>query len=96
MAFHEAEQHPGYCGSLAIKEICARGQRHCDTEMRADQWAGRDHGHGWESNKSLLRCGLIIRDNQGRGYETNFTGPVDKVQLTAEGREFIPLMRRAA
>ena len=88
----EAEQEPGNLGSLSIRQICDRGQKHCDHEMNANHWDGRDHGHGWESNKSLLRYDLIQRDQHGRGYATGWRGPVDSVRLTAEGRAFIPEM----
>ena len=94
MALYEAEQDPAYLGSLTIAEICRRGQRHCNVNMKANHWAGNDHGHGWESNKSLIRYGLITRDNHGRGPASAWRGPVDSVRLTEQGREFIQQMMR--
>ena len=91
-ALYEAEQKPRYLGSLSILQICYRGQKHCDDEMNPNHWGGRDNGHGWESNKSLLRYNQIQRDQHGRGYATGWRGPVDSVRLTAEGRAFIPEM----
>jgi hypothetical protein len=89
MACHEAEQDPGYLGSMTIQQICKCGQKHCNVEMKANHWAGNDHGHGWESNKSLKRYNLITRDNHGRGPASGWRGPVDAVRLTEEGRDFI-------
>ena len=62
--------------------------------MKANQWTGNNHGHGWESNKSLIQYGLITRDNNGRGPSSGWRGPVDSVRLTGEGRKFIHEMQR--
>ncbi len=48
--------------------------------MKSDHFRSNDHGHGWESNKSLLEHSLIDRENGGRGYANGFKGPVDQQQ----------------
>eukprot|EP00435_Cladocopium_sp_Y103_P042181 s2868_g11.t1 len=79
-------------GSLTIDQICRSGQRYCDVPMNPSHWEGRDHGHGWESNKSLLSYRLIERDKAGKNWNTGFRGPKDRISLTQDGRDFIRLM----
>eukprot|EP00438_Fugacium_kawagutii_P010726 Skav213177 [mRNA] locus=scaffold11:199640:209363:- [translate_table: standard] len=50
--------------------------------MKDNHWEGRDHGHGWESNKSLLSHGFIERDKAGKSWRTNWRGPKDQIRLT--------------
>lgn len=58
-------------------EICRRGQKYCTVPMKDDHFRGRDHGHGWESIKSLENYKLIERDRQNKSYSTGFKGQKD-------------------
>ena len=53
--------------------------------MKDNHWEGRDHGHGWESNKTLLSHRFIERDKAGKSWNTNFRGPKDRISLTQVG-----------
>jgi len=58
------------------------GQKYCDSPMKSDHFGRGDHGHGWESNKSLLENRFIERDKAGKAWSTNFRGPKDRIRLT--------------
>ena len=53
--------------------------------MRDNHFEGRDHGHGWESNKTLVSHRFIERDKAGKSWSTNFRGPKDRISLTQAG-----------
>ena len=53
--------------------------------MRDNHFEGRDHGHDWESNKSLLSHRFIERDKAGKSWRSNFRGPKDRISLTQVG-----------
>ena len=58
-ALFELEQDVTYPGFATIQQICDRGQPHCNVAIKNDHWRGNgpvslsDHGHGWESNKTM-------------------------------------------
>lgn len=73
---------PPSWGYLTIDQICRMGQKYCDSPMKSDHFGRGDHGHGWESNKSLLENRFIERDKAGKAWSTNFRGPKDRIRLT--------------
>eukprot|EP00929_Paragymnodinium_shiwhaense_P051861 TRINITY_DN26030_c0_g1_i3.p1 TRINITY_DN26030_c0_g1~~TRINITY_DN26030_c0_g1_i3.p1 ORF type:complete len:898 (-),score=152.53 TRINITY_DN26030_c0_g1_i3:25-2688(-) len=91
MAAHSRSSGSGHISQATLKEICAAAQQYSNSPMEANHFAGRDHGHGWESNKSLLAHGLIERTSH-RSFATGFKGPRDTIRLTSAGREFVPRM----
>jgi len=91
-ALWDAEKSDNYSGYLTIDQICRMGQKYCDSPMKSDHFGRGDHGHGWESNKSLLENRFIERDKAGKAWSTNFRGPKDRIRLTEAGREFVPKM----
>ncbi|CAE6950235.1 unnamed protein product [Symbiodinium natans] len=91
-ALWDAEKSRSYPGFMTKDEICKLGQKYCDEPMKDSYWDGREHGHGWESNKSLLAHRLISRQKHKRTPVNGFRGPKDQIALTEEGRRFVPLM----
>lgn len=91
-ALWDAEKSPSYEGFLTKDQICRHGQKYCDVPMRDNHFEGRDHGHGWESNKTLVSHRFIERDKAGKSWSTNFRGPKDRISLTQAGRDFVPQM----
>ena len=72
-------------GFLTKDQICRHGQKYCDVPMKDNHFDGLDHGHGWESNKTLVCHRFIERDKAGKSWNTGFRGPKDQIRLTQAG-----------